>query len=32
MLTNHERVGKGLELLKSGLGSFVDREFNPSYS
>ena len=24
--TNHERVGKALELLKAGLGSFVDRE------
>jgi hypothetical protein len=22
-ITNHERVGKTLELLKSGLGSFV---------
>jgi predicted AAA+ superfamily ATPase len=25
-ITNHERVGKALELLKSGLGPFVDRE------
>ncbi|MCS1417413.1 MAG: hypothetical protein M2R46_05167 [Verrucomicrobia subdivision 3 bacterium] len=25
-MTNHERVGKGLELLKVGLGSFVERE------
>jgi hypothetical protein len=25
-ITNHERVGKGLELLKGGLGPFVDRE------
>ena len=25
-ITNHERVGKGLELLKSGLGPFVERE------
>ena len=24
--TNHERVGKALDLLKSGLGPFVDRE------
>ena len=24
--TNHERVGKTLELLKAGLGPFVDRE------
>ena len=25
-LTNHERVGKSLDLLKAGLGPFVDRE------
>src|SRR5947209_8484525 len=25
--TNHERVGKAMELLKGGLGPFVDREF-----
>ena len=25
-ITNHERVGKALELLKAGLGSFVERE------
>ena len=25
-ITNHERVGKALEILKSGLGPFVDRE------
>jgi predicted AAA+ superfamily ATPase len=25
-ITNHERVGKALELLKSGLGPFVERE------
>ena len=25
-VTNHERVGKALELLKAGLGPFVDRE------
>ena len=24
--TNHERVGKALDLLKTGLGPFVDRE------
>ena len=24
--TNHERVGKALELLKAGFGPFVDRE------
>lgn len=26
-ITNHERVGKALELLKAGLGSFIEREF-----
>ncbi len=26
-ITNHERVGKGLELLKAGLVPFVEREF-----
>lgn len=26
-ITNHERVGKTMDLLKQGLGSFVDREF-----
>ena len=30
-ITNHERVGKGLELLKSGLGPFVEREFKSAY-
>jgi hypothetical protein len=25
-LTNHERVGKALKLLRQGLGPFVDRE------
>jgi predicted AAA+ superfamily ATPase len=30
-ITNHERVGKGLELLKGGLGPFVDREFKSTY-
>ena len=25
-MTNHERVGKALEQLKTGLGPFVDRE------
>jgi predicted AAA+ superfamily ATPase len=29
--TNHERVGKALELLKSGLGPFVEREFQSKY-
>src|SRR5580704_19109351 len=29
--TNHERVGKGMELLKGGLGPFVDREFKSTY-
>ena len=27
-ITNHERVGKALELLKSGLGPFIAREFS----
>ena len=26
-ITNHDRVGKAMELLKRGLGPFVDREF-----
>jgi predicted AAA+ superfamily ATPase len=30
-ITNHERVGKALELLKSGLGPFVEREFTSTY-
>jgi len=29
--TNHERVGKALELLKAGLGPFVEREFKAKY-
>jgi predicted AAA+ superfamily ATPase len=29
--TNHERVGKAMELLKAGLGPFVDREFKSVY-
>ena len=30
-ITNHERVGKALELLKNGLGPFVQREFTNAY-
>jgi predicted AAA+ superfamily ATPase len=30
-ITNHERVGKAMELLKGGLGPFVDREFKNTY-
>jgi hypothetical protein len=30
-ITNHERVGKALELLKSGLGPFVEREMTSIY-
>lgn len=30
-ITNHDRVGKALELLKSGLGPFVEREFASTY-
>jgi predicted AAA+ superfamily ATPase len=30
-MTNHERVGKGIELLKQGLAPFVEREFKGTY-
>ena len=30
-ITNHERVGKALELLKTGLVPFVEREFKARY-
>ncbi|MCU0834934.1 MAG: Swt1 family HEPN domain-containing protein [Chromatiaceae bacterium] len=30
-ITNHERVGKSLELLKTGLGPFVERELKARY-
>ncbi len=30
-MTNHERVGKALELLKAGLGPFAEREFKNIY-
>jgi len=30
-ITNHERVGKSLELLKDGLAPFVQREFKNTY-
>lgn len=30
-ITNHERVGKALELLKDGLAPFIDREFKNVY-
>ena len=30
-ITNHERVGKALDLLKAGLGPFVEREFTSAY-
>src|SRR5213594_4303215 len=30
-MTNHERVGKALDLLKSGLGPFIDRELASVY-
>jgi len=30
-ITNHERVGKALELLKAGLGPFVERELKARY-
>lgn len=30
-ITNHERVGKAMELLKTGLSPFVEREFKSIY-
>ncbi len=30
-MTNQERVGKAMELLKAGLGPFVEREFQNAY-
>jgi predicted AAA+ superfamily ATPase len=30
-ITNHERVGKALDLLKTGLGPFVEREARSAY-
>jgi hypothetical protein len=30
-ITNHERVGKAMDLLKQGLGPFVEREFKNTY-
>src|SRR6266851_3576800 len=30
-ITNHERVGKALDLLKAGLWPFIDREFKNTY-
>jgi hypothetical protein len=30
-ITNYERVGKALELLKAGLGPFVEREWKNAY-
>src|SRR6266567_4607809 len=30
-ITNHERVGKAMELIKSGLGPFIDREFKTAF-
>ena len=30
-INNHERVGKAMELLKRGLGPFVEREFKNLY-
>ena len=30
-ITNHERVGKAMELLKEGLRPFVEREFEAHY-
>ena len=30
-MTNHERVGKAMDLLKEGLGPFVEREFQNAF-
>lgn len=30
-ITNHERVGKASDLLRAGLGPFVEREFSGRY-
>jgi len=30
-ITNHERVGKAMDLLKQGIGPFVEREFRNAY-
>ena len=30
-ITNQDRVGKAMDLLKQGLGPFVEREFKNSY-
>ena len=30
-ISNHERVGKALELLKAGLGPFVERELTNAF-
>jgi hypothetical protein len=30
-ITNHERVGKALELLKTGLAPFIERELKNAY-
>src|SRR5580704_4918486 len=30
-ITNHERVGKAMDLLKQGLGPFVEREFKSAH-
>src|SRR6267142_2540867 len=30
-ITNHERVGKAMELLNAGLSSFVERELKASF-
>jgi hypothetical protein len=26
-ISNHERVGKAMDLLKAGLGAYIEREF-----
>jgi hypothetical protein len=31
-ITNHERVGKALDLLRKRLAPFIDREFKSGYA
>ncbi len=30
-INNHERVGKAMDLVKGGVGPFVEREFKSAY-
>ena len=31
-ITNHERIGKSMDLLKAGLAPFVEREFREVFA